>query len=245
MTNPNRITRDQWISSFRKAASGSMNNAPGTFDAMMSSLRGSRSGGYWNIKLDTRGLTGAEYDIIENAVRRAFNDKRTDHHPDAIFNGIEVEVKHKPKTFDSFPTDSYGLGEREDKWYLFVMGNVRGTEDDTFTAWLMRSKELFHEVMIARGHFSPSDQVELGAGSKYEKLYIDPTSSTAISDIESQINDIANSLATNIAKKASGSTRDAKDQSMSLKLPVGANRVRLEIKFESKLRKIIADMIND
>jgi len=39
--------------------------------------------------------------------------------------------------------------------------------------------------------------------------------------------------------------RTSKDPSMSLDLPVMANRVRFEIKFESLLRKTISEMLKD
>jgi len=243
MPNPNRVTADEWISSFSKATNDSQLQDPGLFDSMMQSLSGSKSGRFWQIQLDTSGLRGAEYAIVESAVRRAFNDKRSDHHPDAIFNGVEVEVKHKPKVFTSFPNDSYGLSDRTDKWYLFVMGSVDGTKSNTFSAWLMRSKELFLEVMIRRGHMTPGAQT--GHGQQYSKLYIDPNSSTALEEIESQIEEIKKSLAASIVKKAKGVSRKSEDPSMSLSLPIGANRVRFEIKFESLLKSYVGEIIND
>jgi hypothetical protein len=244
MPNPNRIKRGQWISSFRKATNDSKGNDSKTFDAMMSSLGGSQAAGHWSIKLDTSGLKGAAYDIVEKAVRRAFNDKRTEHHPDAKFNGIEVEVKHKPKTFDSFPTDSYGLNDREDKWYLFVMGEVDGTPTNAFTAWLMRSKEIFYEVMVLRNHI-PAELQSGGIGPQHSRLYINPNSSDAIAEIEAQINSISKKLAANVLNKSQGKSRVTDDPGMSLGVPVGANRIRFEIKFESLLKSYIGEIIND
>jgi len=241
MSKPDRVTANEWIRSFRDATRNSRKQETTTFDAMMSSMSGSEQNGIWRIKLDTSNLKGAEYDIVENAVRRAFKDKRTDHHPDAIFNGTEVEVKHKPRMFTSFPTDSYGLSDRTDKWYLFVMGSVDGTETNEFSAWLMRSRELFFEVMTRRGYLTPSVQTGDGVG----KIYIDPNAPTAIEEIQSQIEDIKGALATSIVKKARGGVRGPNDPSMSLALPVGANRIRVEIKFESLLRKTISEILKD
>lgn len=249
MAKANRVTAAEWIDSFKQAMANSQQADQNTFDAIVSSLSGTQKSGFLEIELDTSGLKGADYDVVELAVRRAFNDRRTDHHPDAIFTlngkGIEVEVKHSPQVISVYRTDSRGLNDRTDKWYVYVMGDVDGTIQNQFRAWLMRSKELFVEVMTRRGFMAPQNQQSLGSMSSAAKSYIDTNQPTALKDIEAQIHDIEGKLAKAVLLRSKDIGRSSGDPSMSLVLPVMANRVRFEIKFESLLRKTISKMIKD
>jgi hypothetical protein len=201
------------------------------------------------IKLDTSGLKGADHEVVERAIRKAFNDNRASHHPDAIFtlNGkkIEVEVKHSPQVISVYRTDSRGLNDKTGKWYIYVMGNVDGTSQNQFNAWLMRSKELFVEVMTRRGFMSPQIQQSIGSMSSATRNYIDTNQPNAEAEIEREIHNIAARLARSVVLRSQDIGRTSKDPSMSLDLPVMANRVRFEIKFESLLRETISEILKD
>ena len=191
-----------------------------------------------SIKLNTN-KRGSDSRVVEDAVREKFNDdlKRI-RQPDAMFGKIPVEVKHTTSGFGKLPTDSYGLTRTTEKWYLFVKGSVDRVQDEPFTAFLMRSDELYNEILLlVRG----TNQVPL-----FNDLEsIDPASGNALREIEKEIDDIKGSLSLAILKKAKGEIRGTDDGSMSITKRVGLNRVRFDIKFESKLREIIAGYIND
>jgi hypothetical protein len=222
---------------------------PNTFSAMVSSLSGAQKNGFLEIKLDTSGLKGADYAMVERAVRRAFSDNRSAAHPDSVFTlngkGIEVEVKHSSQRIDNYPSDSRGLNDRTDKWYIYIMGDVDGTNQNVFSTWLMRSKELFFEVMTRRRFMSPQIQQSFGSMSAPARGYIDTNQPTAEAEIEREIHNIAAKLAHSVMLRSKDISRTSKDPSMSLDLPVMANRVRFEIKFESLLRKTISEMLKD
>ena len=210
------------------------------FESMIRSLGGEPSAGAKtvSIKLNTN-KHGSDSRVVEDAVREKFNDdlKRI-RQPDAMFGKIPVEVKHTTSGFGKLPTDSYGLTRTTEKWYLFVKGSVDRVQDEPFTAFLMRSDELYNEILLlVRG----TNQVPL-----FNDLEsIDPASDNALREIEKEIDDIKGNLSLAILKKAKGEIRGTDDGSMSITKRVGLNRVRFDIKFESKLRKIIADYIND
>jgi len=247
MAKANRVTANEWVQSFREAMANSQNAEPNTFNAIVSSLSGAKKAGFLEIKLNTNGLNGADYAVVERAVRRAFNDNRSASHPDSIFTlnnrEIEVEVKHSSQKIDDYPSDSRGLNDRTDKWYIYVMGTVDGTNQNVFSAWLMRSKELFVEVMNRRGFMS--NQQSFNSMSAPVRGYIDTNQSTAEAEIEREIHNIAANLAHSVLLRSKDVGRTSKDPSMSLGLPVMANRVRLEIKFESLLRKTISEILED
>lgn len=210
------------------------------FGSMIRSLGGEPSAGAKtvSIKLNTN-KRGSDSRVVEDAVREKFNDdlKRI-RQPDAMFGKIPVEVKHTTSGFGKLPTDSYGLTKTTEKWYLFVKGSVDRVQDEPFTAFLMRSDELYNEILLLiRG----TNQVPL-----FNDLEsIDPASGNALREIEKEIDDIKGSLSLAILKKAKGEIRGTDDGSMSITKRVGLNRVRFDIKFESKLREIIAGYIND
>lgn len=210
------------------------------FGSMIRSLGGEPSAGAKtvSIKLNTN-KRGSDSRVVEDAVREKFNDdlKRI-RQPDAMFGKIPVEVKHTTSGFGKLPTDSYGLTRTTEKWYLFVKGSVDRVQDEPFTAFLMRSDELYNEILLLiRG----TNQVPL-----FNDLEsIDPASGNALREIEKEIDDIKGSLSLAILKKAKGEIRGTDDGSMSITKRVGLNRVRFDIKFESKLREIIAGYIND
>lgn len=210
------------------------------FGSMIRSLGGEPSAGAKtvSIKLNTN-KRGSDSRVVEDAVREKFNDdlKRI-RQPDAMFGKIPVEIKHTTSGFGKLPTDSYGLTRTTEKWYLFVKGSVDRVQDEPFTAFLMRSDELYNEILLLiRG----TNQVPL-----FNDLEsIDPASGNALREIEKEIDDIKGSLSLAILKKAKGEIRGTDDGSMSITKRVGLNRVRFDIKFESKLREIIAGYIND
>jgi hypothetical protein len=249
MAKANRVTADEWIQSFKQVMADSQQADPDTFNAIASSLSGAQKNGFLEIKLDTSGLKGADHEVVERAIRKAFNDNRASHHPDAIFtlNGkkIEVEVKHSPQVISVYRTDSRGLNDKTGKWYIYAMGSVDGTSQNQFKAWLMRSKELFVEVMTRRGFMSPQIQQSLGPMSSATRNYIDTNQPNAEAEIEREIHNIAARLARSVMLRSQDIGRTSKDPSMSLDLPVMANRVRFEIKFESLLRKTISEILKD
>lgn len=230
-------TRD-FALAFERATARSSNYDE--FGSMIRSLGGEPSAGAKtvSIKLNTN-KRGSDSRVVEDAVREKFNDdlKRI-RQPDAMFGKIPVEVKHTTSGFGKLPTDSYGLTRTTEKWYLFVKGSVDRVQDEPFTAFLMRSDELYNEiVLLIRG----TNQVPL-----FNDLEsIDPASGNALREIEKEIDDIKGSLSLAILKKAKGEIRGKDDGSMSITKRVGLNRVRFDIKFESKLREIIAGYIND
>jgi len=249
MAKANRVTADEWIQSFKQVMADSQQADPDAFSAIASSLSGAQKNGFLEIKLDTSGLKGADHEVVERAIRKAFNDNRASHHPDAIFtlNGkkIEVEVKHSPQVISVYRTDSRGLNDKTGKWYIYVMGNVDGTSQNQFNAWLMRSKELFVEVMTRRGFMSPQIQQSIGSMSSATRNYIDTNQPNAEAEIEREIHNIAARLARSVVLRSQDIGRTSKDPSMSLDLPVMANRVRFEIKFESLLRETISEILKD
>ena len=249
MAKANRVTAKEWKQSFNEAMTNSQKAEPNTFSALASSLSGTQKNGFLEIKLDTSDLRGADYAVAERAVRRAFKDERNAAHPDSIFtlNGkqIEVEVKHSPQIINIYRSDNRGLNNRTDKWYIYVMGEVDGTNQNNFSAWLMRSKELFAEVMTRRGFTAPERQQSIGPVPPAARGYIDTSQPTALKDIEEQIHNIAGRLAKSVLLRSQDISRTSKDPSMSLDLPVMANRVRFEIKFESLLRKTISEILKD
>ena len=210
------------------------------FGSMIRSLGGEPNAGAKtvSIKLNTN-KRGSDSRVVEDAVREKFNDdlKRI-RQPDAMFGKIPVEVKHTTSGFGKLPTDSYGLTRTTEKWYLFVKGSVDRVQDEPFTAFLMRSDELYNEILLlVRG----TNQVPL-----FNDLEsIDPASGNALREIEKEIDDIKGSLSLASLTKAKGEIRGTDDGSMSITKRVGLNRVRFDIKFESKLREIIAGYIND
>ena len=212
------------------------------FGSMIRSLGGEPSAGAKtvSIKLNT-DKRGSDSRVVEDAVREKFNDDlRRIRQPDALFGKIPVEVKHTTSGFGKLPTDSYGLTSTTEKWYLFVKGSVDRVQDEPFKAFLMRSDELYNQILLlVRG----TNQVPLFHDQALES--IDPASDNALREIEKEIDDIKGDLSLAILKKAKGEIRGTDDGSMSITKRVGLNRVRFDIKFESKLRKIIADYIND
>lgn len=212
------------------------------FKSMMQSLGGSLNpdSKSVSIKLDTN-RKGSDSRVVEDAVREKFGDNlKRNRYPDAMFGEIPVEVKHTTSGFGKLPTDSYGLTNTDKKWYLFVKGSIDRVKDESFTAWLMRSDELYREMMLlllGTNQASLFPHKDLGA--------IDPQSGTALEDIEKEIGNITRSLSLSILRKAKGQSEKDATETMSLSKRVGINRVRFDIKFESKLRKIITDIIND
>jgi len=212
------------------------------FRSMLQSLEGSLNADSKSasIKLNT-DKKGSDSRVVEDAVREKFGDDlKRSRYPDALFGNLPVEVKHTTSGFGKLPTDSYGLTNTDQKWYLFVKGSVDRVKDEIFTAWMMRSDELYREM------------ISLLRGTNQESLFphkdlsaIDPQSDTALKDIEQEIHDIASSLSLSILRKAKGQSEKDVPETMSLSKRVGINRVRFDVKFESKLRKIIADIIND
>lgn len=228
----------EFVRAFERATERSSNYDE--FGSMIRSLGGEPSAGAKtvSIKLNTN-KRGSDSRVVEDAVREKFNDdlKRI-RQPDALFGKIPVEVKHTTSGFGKLPTDSYGLTSTTEKWYLFVKGSVKRAESEPFSAFLMRSDELYNEIrLLVRG----TNQVPL-----FNDLEsIDPASDNALREIEKEIDDIKGSLSQAILKKAKGEIRGTDDGSMSITKRVGLNRVRFDIKFESKLREIIAGYIND
>jgi len=227
-----------FVLAFERATARSSNYDE--FGSMIRSLGGNPSAGAKtvSIKLNTN-KRGSDSRAVEDAVREKFKDDlRRIRQPDALFGKIPVEVKHTTSGFGKLPTDSYGLTSTTEKWYLFVKGSVDRIQDEPFEAFLMRSDELYNEIRIlVRG----TNQVPLFNDPES----IDPASDNALREIEKEIDDIKGSLSLAILKKAKGEIRGSRDGSMSITKRVGLNRVRFDIKFESKLRKIIGDYIND
>jgi len=193
-----------------------------------------------SIKLNTN-KKGSDSRVVEDAVREKFKDNLgRSRYPDALFGAIPVEVKHTTSGFGKLPTDSYGLTRTDKKWYLFVKGSVDRVENENFTAWLMRSDSLYQEMtLLLRG-------TSQGSLFPHQDLNsIDPMSDDALVNIEKEIKDIASSLSTSILRKARGEAEKSESETMSLSKRVGINRIRFDVKFESKLRKIISDIIND
>jgi hypothetical protein len=223
---------ENFVSAFSKATKDSSGDP--IFQKMIKALRGklSESGDFLSISLDTsRG--GKDDRVIEDAVRAAFNDDLgRARYPDALFEGIPVEIKHTTSGFRKLPTDSYGLTNTADKWYLFVKGTdrIKRKRGHRFGAWLMRSDHLLNRV----NEISPTPEDA-----------IIPSSETAADEIRGQIHDLEGTLANIIRDRALGKVRSKNDGSMSLARRVGSNRVRFDIKFESLLREIISDMIKD
>lgn len=212
------------------------------FGSMIRSLGGDPSVGdkMVSIKLNTN-RRGSDSRAVEDAVREKFKDDLGRiRQPDALFGKIPVEVKHTTSGFGKLPTDSYGLTSTTEKWYLFVKGSVDRVENEPFTAFLMRSDELYNEIRLLRRE---TNQVPLFHDQSLES--IDPASDNALREIEKEIDNIKGSLSRAILKKAKGEIRETDDGSMSITKSVGLNRVRFDIKFESKLREIIAGYIND
>jgi len=229
-----------FIKAFERATERSSKQS--VFNDMVAALGGTLNGGGTSISanLDTRGK-GSDSRVVEDAIRKKFKDSLSrSRYPDAYFGEIPVEVKHTTSGFGKIPTDSYGIVDTDGKWYLYAKGSVDRTENDQFTIWLMRSDELYTEVLM------------LLQGTSQAPLFrnlpnsIDPSSGSALEDISKEIQDITASLSTAILRKARGDSKKAvegDETSMSLHKRVGLNRVRFDVKFESLLRRTIASML--
>ena len=239
-------TAEQFVKAFTKATSLSSDYP--FFENMKNALGGSfiSGNGLLQIVLDTK-LKGTYSRIIEDAVRNKFNDSlKRGRSPDAIFNTgeieIPVEVKFSSVSFTKLPSDYRNLIDTPNKWYLFIFGDINHSQNDNFTAWLMRSDELFHQMDLLNKNPQEAlfpDYVNPGS--------IDPKSPTALNDIAVEINKIERYLAQKIIERSVEKMDNASEErgSMSLERRVNGRRVRFDIKFESLLRNVISDILKD
>lgn len=173
---------------------------------------------------------------IEAGVRNAIRDKRNKTHPDAVFNGIPIEIKHASTSHSDFPNDSVGVTDTEEKWYIFLENPVKMGVPSQYRMWLTRSKELHAELKTLSTGLSPS------------KTPIDPNAPDALEKITAEIEAIKVGLAKAVLQKSRGQTRSevepADRQRMSMNRGVGVNSVRFNINFgplaEKRLRAIIS-----
>jgi hypothetical protein len=178
--------------------------------------------------------------MMEDAVRAAFNDKRKERYPDAMFNKeIPVEVKHRPDGFRDVPSDSYAVKDITDKWYVLLSGPVAADVPHNYDAFLLRSDHFRKIIDIFKKSSSKFDEADLPS--------INPDSPKAVEAIELAINDITKDLALAIMRKSSKKEFETEKgrPRMSLGQRVGVNRVRFDIKFESLLRNVISDILKD
>ena len=205
--------------------------------------------GAMTITLDT-SRKGSDSRVIEDAVRVKFNDSLDRaRYPDAIFatssessENIPVEVKFTSSSFTKLPTDSRNLIDTQKRWYLFVQGDIKRAQSDSFTAWLMRSDELYREMeLLYKDSQDPlfPDRVPLKS--------IDPRSPNALNDIADEIRKIERFLAQKIVERSVEELDNPSEErgSMSLERRVNGRRVRFDIKFESLIRKTISEILKD
>jgi len=241
----------QFINSFTRAAVSSSNHT--FFNDMKSALGGNfiSGNGVMNITLDTN-LKGADSRVIEDAVRIKFNDSLDrGRYPDAIFVAslkdnepaeIPVEVKFTSSGFTKLPTDSRNLIDTQKKWYLFIHGDIKRAQNDSFVAWLMRSDELYREMELLQ----KDSQTPLFPEQPPPRS-IDPKSPTALDDIADEIHKIERFLAQKIVERSVEELDNPGEErgSMSLARRVNGRRVRFDIKFESLIRKTISEILKD
>ena len=178
--------------------------------------------------------------MMEDAVRAAFNDKRKERHPDAMFNGkVPVEVKHRPDGFRDVPSDSYAVKDITDKWYILLSNPIVADVPHDYDAFLLRSDHFRKIIDIFKRSSSKFDEADLPS--------INPDGPRAVSEIESAINDIAKDLALAIMRKSSKKEFETEKgrPRTSLSKRVGVNRVRFDIKFESLLRDVVSSMLKE
>ena len=203
--------------------------------------------GVMTITLDTN-RKGSDSRVIEDAVRSKFNDSLDrERYPDAVFvtsseKTIPVEVKFTSSSFTKLPGDSRNLIDTQKRWYLFVQGDIKRAQSDSFTAWLMRSDELYREMELLYKDSQESllpDHVPLKS--------IDPRSPSALNDIADEIRKIERFLAQKIVERSVEELDNPSEErgSMSLERRVNGRRVRFDIKFESLLKSYIGEIIND
>jgi hypothetical protein len=202
--------------------------------------------GMLQISLDTK-LNGQDSRIIEDAVRNKFNDSlKRRRSPDAVFmdgeSEVPVEVKFSSKRFKKLPSDYSNLIDTPNKWYLYIYGDINRDENDSFTAWLMRSDELFRQMDLLYKNPQVAlfpDYVTPGS--------INPKSPTALDDIAAEIKKIERYLAQKIIERSVEKMDNPSEEtgSMSLERRVNGRRVRFDIKFESLLRNVISDILKD
>ena len=155
---------------------------------------------------------------------------------------VPVEVKFSSEIFKKLPSDYLNLINTPNKWYLYIYGDINRDENDSFTAWLMRSDELFLQMDLL---YKNSQQALFP--NYVTPASIDPKSPTALNDIAAEIKKIERFLAQKIIERSVEKLNDPGEEkgSMSLERKVNGRRVRFDIKFESLLRNVIFDILKD
>lgn len=212
------------------------------YDRMMRSLHGETlSTGTARIILRVP-RAHADFRAVEDSVRAAFGDLRSSRTPDARFENNEIEVKYRPNGFNEVPSDSKGIKDVTNVWYILVSGPIVINRESPYDAYLIRSDEYRAAVDSFKRSSEKFDEADLPS--------INPDSPNALADIRSAIDAISDDLARAIISKSKkGGSADGKTKGprMSLIQRVGANRVRFDIKFESLLllRKLIAESLKN
>jgi len=181
-----------------------------------------------NLSCRTQQTTG---DSVEDAIRNVFFDVRKARklhgRSDLVVDGKIIEIKYTRDQFTGLATDSQALKVDPKKWYLYVAGDIpRAGQAGAMKAWFISSEDLYNAVSQTRSH--PS---------------INPSSPTALAEIESEIDTIKGQLAQAIYNRSITSQDEATPTQMTLDKSVGVNRVRFDIKFEGLLRAYVREML--
>ena len=178
-------------------------------------------------------------DVIEAALRKALGDDKDaegrPHNVDVIFRGTPIEVKYARIKFSKLATDSQSLRRRNDKWYIYVSGDISLNKSCDYNVWLMRSDALYDAVRAYRDVDDTAIDTSIDISTERRKRI------TSLAQIRADIRKIETDLRNAIWNKATGD--DLPVRSMGLERRVGLNRVRFDLKFETTLRDTIREIL--
>jgi hypothetical protein len=176
-------------------------------------------------------------DSVEDAIRHVFFDIRKARkfhgRADLVVGNKIIEIKYSRSGFSSLATDSQALKPIENKWYLYVAGDVSMNKAGQLRAWFINSIDLYEALkpLASAGGVAPIDIANPDQRDR------------ALSEIENEIDQIKGELARAILNKSMSGPEDDQMPHMSLQRRVGVNRVRFDLKFEALLRDYVSEIL--